>query len=95
MYRGAHNIHDVGRIAALNGKRKLNVYKHLDSCNVINGTDKIYFFPFQKKKDVVFVFSEDVSKSIPMRYTYKKWHRGVQTNWLAVRLPDPLVKMIC
>lgn len=92
LYRGVKNIHDVGRIAAVNGKISLKAFKKLESCNIINGTDKLFYAPFQKKDDIVWVFSDDACKSFPLRYSHMETVRGAKTAWKTLDLKDPLVK---
>ncbi|KAJ6635489.1 Sensory neuron membrane protein 1 [Pseudolycoriella hygida] len=88
VMRGVQNIHDVGQITAVRGKPKLNVFKHDDKCNVINGTDKLFYPPFQKKNDVVWVYSDDACKSFPLRFQYEQSVRGMRTAWKSLNISD-------
>lgn len=90
--RGVKNIHDVGRIIAVNDKPTMTVYKEDEKCNIINGTDKLFYPPFQKKNDITWVYSNDACKCYPLRYAYKKSVRGARTTWKALDMADPLVQ---
>ncbi len=54
--RGSKNIRDVGRVIAVNDK-PLTVYKQDEKCNVINGTDMMFFPPFQRRDEILWGFS--------------------------------------
>lgn len=91
VLRGVKNIHDVGRLLAVNDKPTLKVFKEDPKCNIINGTDKIFYPPLQKKLDIIWVYSHDACKSFPLRYQYKKTMRGASTAWKSINMSDPLV----
>ncbi|KAJ6635490.1 Sensory neuron membrane protein 1 [Pseudolycoriella hygida] len=91
ILRGSKNIQDVGRVIAVNGKSKLNVFKDKDECNVINGTDATYFPPFQQREQTLWGFSDRSCKSFPLRH--KKMKRkffGVKTAHKILNFSDPL-----
>lgn len=81
----------MGRVVAVNGRPTLKVFKDDQKCNVINGTDKLFYPPFQKKRDIIWAYSDDACKSFPLRYQYTKWLRGAKTAWKSVHMADPLV----
>lgn len=91
--RGVKNIHDVGRLVNVNDEPKINIFKHDDKCNVINGTDKLYYPPFQKKDDLIWVYSDDACKSFPLRYKYMERVRGAKTAWKNLDIMDRLVNL--
>lgn len=88
--RGSKNIQDVGRVIAVNDG-PLNVYKQEEKCNVINGTDMMFFPPFQRKDDIIWGFAPAACKSFPLRFKYKKTVRGVKTSYKYLHFSDPLV----
>lgn len=89
--RGSKNIRDVGRVVAINGERILKIYKENEECNVINGTDAMYFPPFQRRDEVIWAFSDSACKSFPLRYKYKTIVRGIRTHYKYLYLSDQLV----
>lgn len=89
--RGSRNIQDVGRVTAINGEAMLSVYKLNYKCNLINGTDKMFFPPFQQKSDILWIHAESACKSFPLRFKKMKKKRGVNTAYKFVDLADPLV----
>lgn len=93
VMRGVKNIHDTGRLIALNDEPTLKLFKHDERCNVINGTDKLFYPPFQKKNDIIWVYSKDACRSFPLRYNSTKTVRGAKTAWKALNLADPLVDL--
>lgn len=93
LMRGSKNAHDIGRLVAVNDKPTMTVYKKDDKCNVINGTDKLFFPPFQRKEDIIWVYSHDACKSFPLRYSYMEKLRRMKTAWKTLYLSDPLVKL--
>ncbi|KAJ6644435.1 Sensory neuron membrane protein 1 [Pseudolycoriella hygida] len=95
VLRGSKNIQDVGRVIAINGDAMLNVYKDNYKCNLINGTDKMFFPPFQEKKDVLWIHAENACKSVPLRFKYMKRKRTVNTAYKFVDLSDPLLSPSC
>lgn len=92
LLRGSKNAHDIGRIHAVNDLPTMKVYKQDDKCNVINGTDKLFFPPFQTKDDITWVYSDDACKSFPLRYKNMETLRGTKTAWKSLYLSDPLVR---
>lgn len=91
VMRGSKNVHNVGRVVAFNGG-PLKVYKNDDTCNTFNGTDTMSFSPFQLSKEILWVFSDAVCKSFPLRFKYKKMMLGLRTTYKYLSLADPLVK---
>lgn len=89
--RGSRNIQEVGRVIAVNGEALLSVYKDNFKCNLINGTDKMFFPPFQQKNDVLWIHSEPACKSFPLRFKKMKRKRTINTAYKYVDLNDPLV----
>lgn len=89
--RGSKNIRNVGRVVAVNEEPILKVYKEDERCNIINGTDTMYFPPFQRRDEVLWGFSDAACKSFPLRYKYKKTVLGVKTSYKYMHLSDPLV----
>lgn len=89
--RGSKNIRDVGRITAVNGETKLKVYKHEEKCNVINGTDSMYFPPFQRKNEILWLYADAACKSFPLRFRYMKMVRGARTAYKYIHFSDALV----
>lgn len=92
IMRGSKNIRDVGRVVAVNNEPILNIYMD-EKCNAINGTDSMYFPPFQRKDDVLWTYSPSACKSFPIFYKYKKTVRGVRTAYKALRFSDPMVSL--
>lgn len=90
VMRGGKNIRDLGRVTAINDG-PLKVYKQNKKCNVINGTDFMYFPPFQRKEHILWGYSDAACKSFPLRYKYKKTVLGVRTTYKYMHLSDPLV----
>lgn len=88
--RGSRNIQDVGRVLAVNDG-PLNVYKKLEKCNVINGTDMMFFPPFQHRDDILWGFAPAVCKSFALRFKHRKTVRGVKTSYKYLDFFDPLV----
>lgn len=91
--RGVKNINDVGRILSVNDAPMLKLFKQDQSCNVINGTDKLYYPPFMNKSDVMWVYSHDACKSFPLRYGYMTSIRGAKAAWKGLNNADPLVDL--
>lgn len=91
MLRGSRNVLDVGRVIAVNGDPILKVYKHDNRCNIINGTDKMYFAPFQQKSDILWIHDESACKSFPLRFKKMKRIRGVKAAYKYFDITDPLV----
>lgn len=93
VLRGSRNIQDVGRVIAINGEAMLSVYKESNNykCNLINGTDKMFFPPFQQKSDVLWIHAESACKSFPLRFKKMKRKRTINTAYKTVDLSDPLV----
>lgn len=89
--RGSENIRDVGRVTAVNNEHILKLYEEDERCNVINGTDTMYFPPFQLKDEILLVFSSAACKSFPLRYKYMKRVSGVKTAYKFMDFTDPLV----
>lgn len=71
----------------------MKVYKQdaQQKCNIFNGTDKLFFPPFQKRRDIIWAYSHDACKSYPLRYAYMKTVRGAKTAWKTLDLKDQLV----
>ncbi|KAJ6644521.1 Sensory neuron membrane protein 1 [Pseudolycoriella hygida] len=95
VLRGSKNIQDVGRVVAINGEPMLKVYKDNVKCNLINGTDKMFFPPFQQKQDILWVHAENACKSFPLRFKYMKRKRTISTAYKFVDLSDPLLNKSC
>nr|QGW45471.1 sensory neuron membrane protein 1e [Bradysia odoriphaga] len=95
VLRGSRNIQDVGRVIAINGEALLSVYKQNYKCNLINGTDKMFFPPFQEKSDVLWIHAESACKSFPLRFKKMKRKRGITTAYKFVDLADPLLNPAC
>lgn len=93
MKRGSENIHDVGRVIAFNDKPMLTIYKDEEQCNVINGTDKLFYPPLQRRTDIIWVYGAGACKSFPLRYQYMKTMRGTKTAYKGLSLLDPLVNL--
>lgn len=89
--RGSTNIRDVGQVVAVNEQPMLKIYKQDEKCNVINGTDMMYFPPFQRQDEILWVFSESACKSFPLRFKHKETVRGVKTAYKNMFISDPLV----
>ncbi len=94
MFRGVKNIQDVGRISTVNDRPTMNYYKEDQRCNVIDGTDKLFFPPFQTNNDVIQTYSHDACKMFPLRYAYATSTRGAKTTWKSLDMKDPLVLFI-
>ncbi len=69
----------------------MGIYKQNQRCDVINGTDKLFFPPFQNHGDVIQTYSHDACKNFPLRYEYMKSIRGAKTAWKSLDMKDPLV----
>ncbi len=91
VLRGSRNVLDVGKVTAVNGEPILKVYKDDNRCNLINGTDKMYFAPFQQKNDILWIHDEGTCKSYPIRLKKMKTVRGVKTAYKIFDPTDPLV----
>lgn len=90
--RGSNNIKDVGRVIALNEHPTLKVHED-EKCNIINGTDAMYLPPFQRKDELLWAFSNDACKSLPLRYKHKKTVHGVRTAYKSMYASDPMVNL--
>lgn len=64
----------------------------IPKCNRVNGTDKTLFPSFQRKEDIIWVYSHEGCLSLPCRYGHQqKRIRGTKTYWKVISLDDPLV----
>lgn len=92
VLRGNKNTDDIGRIIRVNDDPMQNIYKHDAKCNVVNGTDKMFFPPFQTKRETIWVYSHDACISFPLVYSNTEFLKGAHTAFKALYLSDPLVK---
>lgn len=93
LLRGNKNTDDIGRIIRVNDEPTQNIYKQHEKCNVINGTDKTFFPPFQKKRDTIWVYSHDACISFPLVYAESTFLKGAWTAFKKLYLSDPLVRI--
>lgn len=86
----------MGRITAFNGKTEQEVFKDdLAHCNVINGSDKSVFPPFQDKNDVLWSFIPQACRSVTIRYhTERKRIHGIKTYFKQGRFDDEDVRIL-
>lgn len=96
MLRGSRNVLDVGRVTLIDGEPILKVYKDQkqNRCNVVNGTDKMYFAPFQQKNDILWIHDISSCKSFPLRLKKMKRVHGVKAAYKFYNPMDPLVSII-
>lgn len=92
LLRGSKNTDDIGRIIRVDDEPKQNIYKQHEKCNVINGTDKTFFPPFQRKQQTIWVYSHDGCISFPLVYSETAMLRGARTAFKNLYLSDPLVR---
>lgn len=92
VQRGSHGMDVLGNVVAVNSEKTLNIFKEDERCNVFNGTDKTIFPPVQKKKSVVWTYSNDACRSFPLRFKYMKKHRHLKLAYKSALFNDPLVK---
>lgn len=93
LLRGNKNTDDIGRIIRVNDEPTQNIYKQHEKCNVINGTDKTFFPPFQHKRDTIWVYSHDACISFPLVYDETAFLRGARTAFKNLYPSDPLVRL--
>ncbi|XP_063706224.1 sensory neuron membrane protein 1-like [Culicoides brevitarsis] len=95
LLRGNRDTNDIGRIIRVNDEPMQNIYKHDSKCNVINGTDKTFFPPFQRKRETIWVYSHDACISFPMVYSHSQFLKGAHTAFKSLYLSDPLMSPNC
>ncbi|XP_063708643.1 sensory neuron membrane protein 1-like [Culicoides brevitarsis] len=79
VLRGLENVHDVGRIVEFNGLAELETYDD-DECNVINGTDEMFFGPFMEWEDPVVSFDFQLCRSFNYNYDRDTKVKGHKTT---------------
>ncbi|XP_028032110.1 sensory neuron membrane protein 1 [Bombyx mandarina] len=84
--RGVQNVMDVGRVVAIDGKTKMNVWR--DSCNEYQGTDGTVFPPFLTHKDRLQSFSGDLCRSFKPWFQKKTSYNGIKTNRYVANIGD-------
>lgn len=63
---GTGNVYDVGKIVAVDGKTKLDIWK-TDSCNEISGSDGVIYGPsLVHKKEDLHVYLTNFCRSLPL-----------------------------
>uniref|UniRef100_A0A336LTW5 Sensory neuron membrane protein 1 n=1 Tax=Culicoides sonorensis TaxID=179676 RepID=A0A336LTW5_CULSO len=95
LNRGAKNVNDIGKIIRVNNEPTQKIYKQYELCNVINGTDKTFFHPFQKKQETIWVYSHDACISFPLVFSEMAVLRGARTAYRNLYLSDPLMNADC
>lgn len=73
-------MHDVGKIVKFKGESQLDVFDD-DKCNVINGTDELFFGPFMEQDDVEYAYEFQACTSFSFHYkelTNIKGHKAVR-----------------
>ncbi|XP_063538704.1 uncharacterized protein LOC134747956 [Cydia strobilella] len=84
--RGKKNVMDVGRVLAVDGKDKQNLWR--DHCNEYGGTDGTVFPPFLTEFDKLQTFSGDLCRSFKPWYQKKTSYRGIKTNRYIANIGD-------
>ncbi|KAM9841875.1 lysosome membrane protein 2c [Aulostomus maculatus] len=67
FYTGMQSYEDFARVDTWNGQRSLNWWTS-DECNMINGTNGASFHPVITKKEVLYMFSSDLCRSLYALY---------------------------
>lgn len=80
VLRGLENVHDVGRIVGFNGEPELDIFED-EACNVINGTDELFFGPFMEEEDIELAYEFQACQSLSYHFrelTNIKGHKTVR-----------------
>lgn len=75
VYRGKKNIHDVARIAAIDGKAKMSTWL-TDEENQYKGTDGYFMPPLMNKDEPIWAFERMICVSLGLEYERKQFMRG-------------------
>ncbi|KYN23106.1 Scavenger receptor class B member 1 [Trachymyrmex cornetzi] len=88
VYRGIKNYKDIGRVLTIGNSTKLKMWFG-NPCNDIRGTDGTIFPPFLSKEKEVWVYSQDICRSIGAYYLEPGKVQGFKTLHYTADLGDP------
>ena len=76
VFTGEQSLDDFAAIDVYDGKKKLEFWGS-DSCNMLNGTDATGFpSPLTNESDI-YIFNQDLCRSLHLRYNATVHHQGL------------------
>ncbi|XP_069694772.1 sensory neuron membrane protein 1-like [Periplaneta americana] len=96
--RGIEDIHDLGRVVAFNGQKKMTVWSG-DPCNQFKGTDSTVFAPFITAKDTIAAFAPDLCRAAEAENLGPRKFKGIKGFLFNANFgdmsTDPKLKCFC
>jgi len=68
VHRGMRKSEEFGQVVQFNNAKQLDFWPENSTCNALNGTDGSIFPPFVTRDRIVYLFSDDLCRSLYLKY---------------------------